>query len=246
MNNIHIKIFGLIGKSLSHSFSRQFFTNIFAHNQVDNAEYRLFPLEKIDDIVDLLKYPSLHGFNVTIPYKTQIISYLDGLDSVAEEIGSVNCVVRQNNKWIGYNTDIIGFEVMFREVKDSKGSALVLGSGGASKSVCYFLKQRDIPFQIVSRNKTDKTITYIEVSSELIHNSTFIINTTPLGMHPNIGEIPQIPFTAFHHNNILIDLIYNPEETLFLQEGKKRGALTMNGLQMFYAQAEATLQLFNI
>ncbi|MCL1850287.1 MAG: shikimate dehydrogenase [Bacteroidetes bacterium] len=249
-----MKTFGLIGKALTHSYSQQYFTEKLIQKNISNAEYQLFSLTNIEEIKALLKLPSLCGFNVTIPYKTEIIPYLDELDTVAQEIGAVNCVFKQNNKWIGYNTDVVGFEKTLQEIQSLRSfglsgfnnSALVLGFGGAAKAVCYVLKQRNIPFQIVSRNKTTEIITYNEVTEEIMHNSTFIINTTPLGMFPHIDEMPQIPYSALHNNHILIDLIYNPEETLFLKEGKKRDTLTVNGLTMFKAQAEASYLMFKI
>jgi len=279
-----MRTFGLIGNSLTHSFSQQYFTEKFQQQNINNAEYCLFSLSHIQEVKELLKHPSLLGFNVTTPYKTEIIPYLDELDVVAQEVCAVNCVVKENNKWIGYNTDVIGFERLLQEIEvpkfkvqssrfkvqsgvpispsnfegvpEGRGSlynALVLGSGGASKAVCYILKQRNIPFQIVSRNKTNHTITYNELT-ELITNHytlttnhyTLIINTTPLGMFPNVNEKPPLPYPALTHNHILIDLIYNPEETLFLKEGKKRGALTINGLTMFEAQAEAAYSKFKV
>jgi len=239
-----MKTFGLIGKSLSHSFSQQFFTNKFKKDNVLDAEYKLFSLSKIDEIKELLKHPTLLGFNVTIPYKTEIIPYLDELDSVAQEVGAVNCVVKENGKWVGYNTDVLGFEKMLEEVKKQK--ALILGSGGAAKAVCYVLNQRKIPYQIVSRNKTQYTITYDEITKLIINHYTLIINTTPLGMFPHIDEKPPLPYSAINSNHILIDLIYNPEETLFLKEGKKQGATTVNGATMFEAQAEQNYLKFKI
>jgi len=242
-----MRIFGLIGKSLSHSFSQQYFTQKFHQQKINDAEYHLFSLSNIHEIKDLFKLPALLGFNVTIPYKTEIIPFLDGLDKVAQEVGAVNCVVKEGNRWVGYNTDVVGFGQMLHEIpryaRNDK-PALVLGAGGAAKAVCYVLKQKNIPFQIVSRKKTEQTITYDEVTEELIRHSSFIINTTPLGMFPNINEMPQIPYAALNSEHILIDLIYNPEETLFLKEGKNRGALTVNGLEMFYAQAEASYIIF--
>ena len=251
-----MRTFGLIGKSLTHSFSQEYFTEKFQQQNIKNAEYRLFSLAKIEEIKDLLKYPTLLGFNVTIPYKTTIIPYLDELDVVAQEVGAVNCVVKENNKWIGYNTDVIGFERLLQECRDAinrVSTALILGSGGAAKAVCYVLKQKNIPFQIVSRKKTNHTITYKE-ATKLITNHyalttnhyPLIINTTPLGMFPNVNEKPPLPYPALTHNHILIDLIYNPEETLFLKKGKKRGALTINGLEMFREQAEAAYSKFKV
>jgi len=255
MNNIPLGRMGLIGKSLSHSFSKQYFEEKFIQEKIHNIEYELFSINNIDEIEELLADPSSVFFNITIPYKTDIIRYLDGLDTTAREIGAVNCIIKQNNLWIGYNTDIIGFEELLKEMKGVKFKlpcensklqehALVLGSGGACKAVCYVLKQRDIPYQIISRNKTEKTITYGEVTHELIHHSKYIINTTPLGMFPNIETLPQIPYMAVHCNHIFIDLIYNPSETLFLQEGKKRGASTINGLTMLRKQADASWNLY--
>jgi len=268
-----MRTFGLIGKSLTHSFSQQYFTEKFHQQNINDAEYCLFSLSNIQNVKELLKHPTLLGFNVTIPYKTEIIPYLDELDVVAQEVGAVNCVVKKNNKWVGYNTDVVGFERLLQKAEGSKQMEIIslqfiegvpegrgslytvlnLGSGGASKAVCYVLKQKNIPFQIVSRKKTNHTITYNE-ATELITNHypqttnhhTLIINTTPLGMFPNMNELPEIPYHALNQNHILIDLIYNPAETLFLKEGRKRGVLTMNGLEMFKAQAEAAYSKFKV
>jgi shikimate dehydrogenase len=245
-----MQIIGLIGKKLFHSYSQQYFTGKFIQENIKDYEYQLFSLTNIDEIRKLLKMISLCGFNVTIPYKSAIIPYLDELDTVAQEVGAVNCVIKRNNKWIGCNTDVAGFEATLQThlrtyalTHSGSHHALVLGSGGAAKAVCYVLKQRDIPFQIVSRVKSAETITYHELTEELIRNTTCIINTTPLGMFPNINEMPPIHYKALDSNHILIDLIYNPEETLFLKEGKKRGAFTINGMTMFTAQAEASYDL---
>jgi shikimate dehydrogenase len=266
-----MKTFGLIGKSLSHSFSQQYFTERFMQEKLCGVEYQLFSLRNIEEVKELLKLPTLCGFNVTIPYKSEIISYLDELDPVAQKVGAVNCVIKQNNKWIGHNTDVIGVEETLFKVQSSKfkvqsskfkdnaehnltflrsyvltfsSPALILGCGGAAKAVCYVLKQKAIPFQMVSRKKTEETITYNEITEELIHNSALIINTTPLGMFPNIEERPLIPYAALHKEHILIDLIYNPEETLFFFFVKQHDAFIINGLTMFKTQAEATFNLF--
>jgi len=242
-----MQTFGLLGKALTHSFSQQFFTEKFIHHHINHAEYQLFSLNSIDEVQPLLKMSSLFGFNVTIPYKTVIIPYLDELDRVAKEVGAVNCVVKQNGKWVGYNTDVVGFWETLSGMRYAVGGeryAVILGAGGAAKAVGYVLKQHNIPFQMVSRNKTTETIIYHEVTAQLIQNATFIIHATPLGMFPNINEKPPIPYDAIHGNHVLIDLIYNPDETLFLKEGKKRGAFIMNGLQMFTTQAEESFKLF--
>jgi len=247
-----MRTFGIIGKSLVHSASQEFFTRKFKENKIYDAEYNLFPLASIEEVKPLLNHPALFGFNVTSPYKTEIIPYLDELDTVAKEVGAVNCAVKENSKWKGYNTDVIGFEEMLQKTENSYaltllrsyGLALVLGSGGGAKAVCYVLRKREIPYKVVSRKKTEETITYDEVTGYIIHHSSFIINTTPLGMFPNTEELPPISYQSFCSHHILMDLIYNPEETLFLKEGKKRGAFTMNGLTMFEAQAEATFIIF--
>jgi len=259
-----MKTFGLIGKSLSHSLSQQYFTAKFCKEKNIDAEYQLFPLNNIDEVAALLKHPTLLGFNVTVPYKSAIIHFLDEIDKVAQEVGAVNCVVKENGRWVGYNTDIIGFDKTISEIRCEMGdmryetvtnqqlqiknqtSALILGSGGAAKAVGYVLKQRNLPFRIVSRKKTKKNITYNDITEELIRETTFIINTTPLGMFPNVNEKPPIPYSALNSNHILIDLIYNPTETLFLKEGKKCGAFIINGFTMFEAQAKNSYLLFNV
>jgi len=264
-----MRTFGIIGKSLVHSASKEFFTRKFKENQIYDAEYKLFPLASIEEVKPLLNHPQLFGFNVTSPYKTEIIPYLDELDTVAKEVGAVNCAVKENSKWKGYNTDVIGFEEMLLKAEEQKsrkekgerrkekgensygltllrsyGLVLVLGSGGAAKAVCYVLRKRDIPYKVVSRKKTEETITYDEITESIIHHSSFIINTTPLGMFPNTEALPPISYQSIGSHYILMDLIYNPEETLFLKEGKKRGAFTMNGFTMFQTQAEATFWKF--
>ena len=243
-----MRTFGIIGKSLVHSASQEFFTRKFKENKIYDAEYNLFPLASIEEVKPLLNHPALFGFNVTSPYKTEIIPYLDELDTVAKEVGAVNCAVKENSKWKGYNTDVIGFEEMLQKTENSYaltllrsyGLALVLGSGGAAKAVCYVLRKSEIPYKFVSRRKTEETITYDEITESIIHHSSFIINTTPLGMFPNTEALPPISYPAIKPHHILMDLIYNPEETLFLKEGKKNGAFTMNGFAMFQAQAEAS------
>ena len=238
-----MKTFALIGKPLSHSISQEYYTNKFLQQKINDAEYQLFPLKNIDEIKTLLQHPTLQGFNVTIPYKSAIIPFLDEIDTISQVVGAVNCVVKQNGKWVGYNTDVLGVE---ETIPNMEGSVLILGSGGAAKAVDYVLKQRGISFQIVSRKKDKETITYNEVTEELIRQTTCIINTTPLGMFPHVDEMPPIPYSALHSKHILIDLIYNPEETMFLKEGKKRGAVIINGLTMFETQAEANWKLFNL
>jgi len=249
-----MKRYGIIGKSLSHSYSQQYFTKKIQKNNILNAEYALIPIDNITEVKEILNNPTFFGFNVTNPFKKVIIPFLDDITVAAQEIGAVNCVIKNENRWIGHNTDVVGFEQTMQKVesllrstsKNKKHKALILGTGGASKAVGYVLMQKNIPFQLISRTKTENTLTYSEISHFIINHHTLIINTTPLGMFPNVKQMPPIPYSALNGKHILIDLIYNPAETLFLKEGKKRGAPTINGMEMFTAQAEKSWELFNI
>lgn len=238
--------YGIIGKKLTHSFSPQFFAAKF-HREVIDAVYATFPLDTIEQFPLLLdQRPNIKGLNVTIPYKKDVIAYLDELDNDAEQVGAVNCVLIENGKKKGYNTDIIGFEKsLLPALKSHHNAALVLGTGGAADAVLYVLKKLNIPYQLVSRNKTVETITYEELTEEVISKHKLIINTTPLGMYPNIDSFPPLPYTALSNQHLLYDLVYNPEETHFLSFGKQQGATTINGLQMLEIQAEASWRIWN-
>lgn len=204
----------------------------------------------------------LSGFNVTIPYKEAFIPYLDELDSAAKEIGAVNTVkVFPDGRLKGYNTDVIGFEFLLgKRASDNRHCeggtieaihiapttmALILGTGGASKAVQYVLKKNHIPYHLVSRDAMKGDYTYDQLTPEIIKEHLLIINTTPVGMAPNIEAAPAIPYDAITNQHTLIDLIYNPEETLFLRHGREHGATTANGLPMLYAQAEAAWKIWN-
>lgn len=238
--------YGIIGKKLTHSFSPQFFAAKF-HREVIDAVYATFPLDTIEQFPLLLdQRPNIKGLNVTIPYKKDVIAYLDELDNDAEQVGAVNCVLIENGKKKGYNTDIIGFEKSLQPaLKSHHNAALVLGTGGAADAVLYVLKKLNIPYQLVSRNKTVETITYEELTEEIISKHKLIINTTPLGMYPNTDSFPPLPYTALSNQHLLYDLVYNPEETHFLSFGKQQGATTINGLQMLEIQAEASWRIWN-
>lgn len=241
-----MKLFGLIGYPLSHSFSAQYFNNKFREEKID-ADYRLFPIETIDKLPELLKKnDNFVGFNVTIPYKKAIFQYLDQIDETAKKIGAVNTVKIKNGKLIGYNTDFIGFAKTMENIDYKEISALILGTGGAAEAVAYTLKQLQIPFQFVSRTKIGpQTIRYADLTMKMIAKNPLIINATPLGMFPNSETKPDIPYDAIDTSHTLIDLIYNPEETVFLKEGKRRGARTKNGEQMLVNQAEASWKIWN-
>ena len=243
-----MKQFGLIGYPLSHSFSKGYFAEKFAKENINDSKYDTFPLAKIEDFIPLCEaYPSLVGLNVTIPYKEQIIPYLDSLDVEAKAIGAVNTIKFHNGQKIGYNSDCYGFEMsLIPLLQPHHTSALILGTGGASKAVEYVLKKLNISYQYVSRNKTENTITYAELNEgNKLQNTHLIINTTPVGMYPNTDTCPPIMYNQLNAHFLLYDLVYNPEETLFLKHGKACGAQTKNGLEMLYLQAERSWQIWN-
>ena len=242
-----MKQFGLIGYPLSHSFSKGYFSEKFQKESIFDCQYDIFPLEKIEDFVELCaQHKNIVGLNVTIPYKEKIIPFLDELDDEAKAIGAVNTIKFTNGKMIGYNTDCFGFEMSLKPLlKAHHNSALILGTGGASKAVEYVLKKLGISFQYVSRTKSSTSISYNDLNSFIIQHSTLIINSTPIGMYPNVDIAPNIPYDAITNQHLLYDLIYNPAETQFLTKGKIRGAQTKNGLEMLYLQAERSWEIWN-
>lgn len=238
--------FGLIGKSLSHSFSKKYFTAKFEKEKRIGYFYDLFPLDKIDDIQSLVKnYPDLLGLNVTIPYKTSVIPFLNKVHSVASITGAVNTVVIQRKtndiQLIGFNTDVIGFELSLNEfLKGEVVSALILGNGGSAKAVAYVLNKQNIPYLIITRNpKEINELNYEAIDASLIASHKLIINCTPLGTFPQEFQFPAIPYQYLTTSHYLFDLVYNPEETAFLKKGKEKGCRVTNGLQMLYYQADA-------
>ena len=237
--------FGLIGKSLGHSFSAKFFNGKFRAEGID-ADYQLFEIDDLSTIDQLIAEHNLEGFNVTIPYKESIIPYLDGLTKEAHDIGAVNCVVISNGHKIGHNTDIVGIEASLHWLDiDSNPKALILGTGGASKAVQYALKRRGIEFKVVSRDASRGDITYTELSAEIIAEHKLIINTTPVGMSPNVEQAPAIDYSAIGPEHRLFDLVYNPAKTQFLTFGQEQGAKTMGGMLMLQTQAIASWHLWN-
>jgi shikimate dehydrogenase len=239
--------FGLIGKTLTHSFSKKYFDTFFLENNL-KANYNLFECENENAIDVLLQNKLLNGLNVTLPYKTIIIDKLNNLTEDAKQIGAVNCIKYSNNNWIGHNTDWLGFtQVVKDKVKNySTIKAMILGTGGASLAVQYALKKMNIPFVIVSRTPRPGTITYFDIDATIVKNYSFIINTTPLGMYPYMEASPFLPYDKLGSNNVLFDLIYNPTETLFLQNGKASGAYCINGYDMLINQAKAAWQWWQI
>lgn len=242
--------FGLIGRTLGHSFSARYFADKFAREDLaEQCRYDLFELEQVDDVKDLLhNTDSLEGFNVTIPYKQQIIPLLDSLSREAREIGAVNCVkVAKDGTLTGYNTDIDGIRISLDKLLGSEHieAALILGTGGASQAVQYVLLERNIPFRLVSRDGSKGDLTYDELTQEVIDSHRLIINSSPVGMYPHCDEAPALPYHKLTPNHYLFDLVYNPERTLFVERGRAQGAHTLSGLAMLYAQAESAWKIWN-
>ncbi|MEH6537419.1 MAG: shikimate dehydrogenase [Psychroserpens sp.] len=239
---------GLIGKNISYSFSKEYFTKKFK-SEKRPFTYENFDMEDITEFKPLVENNiDIVGFNVTIPYKEQIIPYLDKLDKKAKIIGAVNTItVSFGGKLKGYNTDYYGFKKTIKPLlKKHHKKALVLGTGGASKAIAYTLKKLKIEFDYVSRSlKNGVKFTYESLTIDDIKEYTVIINCTPVGTHPNINVYPDIPYEGISSQHLLYDLIYNPEETKFLQLGKQRGALTTNGYQMLVFQAEKAWKIWN-
>ena len=235
--------YGIIGYPLHHSFSAKFFSEKFEREGIE-AEYSLYPIGMEDlrlKIEDL--FHGLDGMNVTMPYKQTIIPYLDRLDETAEAVGAVNVV----HKRVGYNTDCIGFMESIKPLlRAFDRKALVLGTGGASKAVCYGLKQLGIAPTLVSRTPKDGMIGYSDLTEGLMAEHTIIVNCTPLGMVPDTESYPPIPYELISAQHLLFDCIYNPEETVFLRKGRAQGAKTQNGIEMLYGQAKAAWKIWNI
>ena len=238
---------GLIGKNIDYSFSRSYFREKFETNKLD-CSYKNFDLETIDSFIELKKNCKVFsGFNVTIPYKEVILPYLDYIDEEAKRIGAINTIKIKNNKLIGYNTDHYGFkESLVKYLKPHHKTALILGTGGASKAVAFALRELGIKFEYVSRTKSPEIKhTYNTLTSTEIEANKLIINCTPLGTFPKLEKCPEISYDQLDKYHLLFDLIYNPAQTKFLKNGKLRGAKTINGLEMLINQAEKSWEIWN-
>ena len=237
-----MKRYGLIGYPLTHSFSPSFFNEKFSKLNLD-ATYASIEIEDLSNAMPRFEFSLYHGLNVTIPYKEQIIPFLDGLSNEAQLIGAVNCIEIAEEKLIGHNTDWMGFkQAIERIIKPYHQSALVLGSGGSSKAVKFALEALKINYQVISRTGVN---TYEALQQKDVETNLVIINTTPLGMYPNVQLKPAIPFAAITKYHLVFDLIYNPLETAFLKECKAHGAQVKNGLEMLELQAEASWEIWN-
>ena len=241
-----MRTFGLIGFPLTHSFSARYFAEKFNREGIEECVYKNFQIESIEEFSTLIKTEKLSGLNITIPYKESVIEYLDEIDATADAIGAVNCIKFSEGKMIGYNTDVFGFsESLKKFIGDAHPEALILGTGGSSKAVSYALDQLNIRYKFVSRRKKAEWFTYHDLTDDIISQYKLIINTTPIGMFPDISSEPALPYGHLSEEHFLFDLIYNPGETRFLQEGALHGAHTQNGLEMLYLQAEKNWAIWN-
>lgn len=243
-----MKVYGLIGRNIGYSFSKQYFTDRFANTNAEDCRYENFDLQTIDEFPAIIKQQTdLAGLNVTIPYKESIIPYLDSLSAKARKIGAVNVIrFTKKGKLKGYNSDYYGFKKSVEPLlQPYHQKALILGTGGASKAVAFALSELEIPYVFVSRENQENAITYERINSTTFDNYQIIINTTPLGTSPNTKEFPPIPYDFFTQKHLAYDLIYNPEETQFLRKAKKKGALVKNGLEMLTLQAEKAWRIWN-
>lgn len=242
--------YGLIGYPLGHSFSISYFNQKFIDEGID-AQYENFEIQTIEALLEVLSSnPNLKGLNVTIPYKQKVISYLDTLSPEARAIGAVNVIrvehVGSQTILKGYNSDVIGFTQSIEPMLEKwHKKALILGTGGASKAVDYGLKALGLETVFVSRFQRPGTILYKDVTPEIVREYNVIVNCTPCGMYPHTDECPELPYEAMDNHTILYDLIYNPDETLFMKKGSERGANTKNGLEMLLLQAFASWEFWN-
>lgn len=242
----HKRRFGLIGRNISYSFSKGYFTEKFRKLNLDTCSYENFDLEEISGVSKILTTKGIAGLNVTIPYKEHIIPFLDDLDEDAKSIGAVNTIKFTSEGTKGFNTDAYGFHNALVPLlsKDSK-KALILGTGGASKAIVFVLSQLGIEHQYVSRSPVNGQLGYTQLDKSILEEHLLIINCSPVGTHPNINDKPSLPYEHIGKHHLLFDLIYNPEVTAFLKEGKKRGARIQNGLSMLEFQAEEAWRIWN-
>jgi shikimate dehydrogenase len=256
-----VRLFGLIGFPLTHSFSEKYFAEKFRRENIADASYRLFPIDTIEKLPELISsHPGLVGLNVTIPYKEKVIPFLDELDETAQAVGAVNTILisyltSQVSRLKGFNTDVHGFRQSIKPfLTSSHERALILGTGGASKAVEYVLKQIGVDCIFVSREKKGKSpngqvekiiLTYEELNPYVIDSCKLIVNCSPAGTFPNVNEFPKLPYEAIGKEHLLYDLVYNPAETAFLKKGKANGAQIMNGLDMLKMQAEKAWDIWN-
>ncbi|MDE5785216.1 MAG: shikimate dehydrogenase [Duncaniella sp.] len=245
------KLYGLIGYPLTHSYSRVYFNNKFESEGID-AEYINFEIPDVGDFMEVMaEYPQLQGLNVTIPYKQQVIPYMNSLDEEARIIGAVNVIkiIRKGDDFTlkGYNSDVVGFRDSIAPlINDSRRKALILGTGGASRAVAHGLSTLGVDSVFVSRTARDGVITYADITPEIMATHKVIVNTTPLGMYPHVDECPAIPYDLLTPEHLCYDLLYNPDVTLFMKKARSQGAVVKNGLEMLLLQAFESWRIWNL
>ena len=241
----HIKKYGLIGETLTYSFSKDYFSKKFEKEGIQDSQYELYELKRIEDFCSLIDENDFSGLNVTIPYKEVVIPYLDEIDHDALEIGAVNTISFDGSQLKGYNTDIIGFKSSLLDLIGERkiDRALVLGTGGASKAIQFVLKKEGIRPTVVSRSTGN--LQYKNIDKKVMTEHHLIVNCTPLGTFPNVDECPEILYRHVSHKHLFYDLVYNPEKSLFLKSGEQGGAKIMNGLPMLIGQAEGAWKIWN-
>jgi len=241
--------FGLVGKNISYSFSQKYFTEKFKQLGLNSYKFRNYDIPEIEEFPFILYHreEDFKGLNVTIPYKQSVIKYLDEIKGDALKIGAVNTIkITDDNLLIGYNTDVYGFQKSIEPLlKNHHKKALILGTGGASKAIAFTFEKLGVEYTFVSRNVGENSMLYSLLTEQIIAENTIIVNCTPLGTHPDIENAPNIPYNFISEKHLLFDLIYNPLETKFLREGKKRGAIIKNGLEMLEFQAEKSWEIWN-
>jgi shikimate dehydrogenase len=247
-----MKVFGLIGYPLGHSFSAGYFAAKFEKENIADCVYKNFPIDNIDKFSAIISdNPDIAGLNVTIPYKEQVIPFLNEIDAEAKAIGAINTVkiIRKDGKTTlnGFNSDVYGFENSLKpHLKEYHKKALILGTGGASKAIKYILNKLNIEYVSASIEELkENEISYSDITKEVIENRLLIINATPLGTYPKVDNCAPIPYEYLTSKHLLFDLVYNPEETMFMKKGRENGAFAMNGLKMLHMQAERAWEIWN-
>ena len=236
-----MKTYGLIGFPLKHSFSKKYFSNKFKFENIE-AKYINIEIKSLYCFKDIIIKNNLSGLNVTIPYKSKVLEFLDFTEGIAKTIGAVNTIKVVGDKLYGYNTDVIGFEKSISPLLDNRKDAIILGNGGASKAIQFILNKLKINFRIVSRNSS---FDYSDINESFINKVDIIINTTPLGTYPKINTAPNLPYSLMNSKHLLFDVVYNPKLSLFLKKGKDQGSIIKNGLEMLQIQADESWDIWN-
>jgi len=242
-----MRLFGLIGYPLTHSFSKDYFAEKFKRETIEGCHYENFPMANISELARLISgSPDLEGLNVTIPYKESVLSFLDEQNELVKQTGACNCIKIVNGKLTGFNTDVIGFEKsLLTNLQSYHKNALILGTGGAAKAVEFVLKKNHIHYTYVSRRHSKNNVTYEQLTPAVLEEHKLIINTTPVGMYPKVNEILPLPFEAITSKHFLFDLVYNPAKTSFLKKAEEKGATIQNGYEMLVCQAEESWKIWN-